>query len=98
MCPRDDENELEDEFEVRVERQRTLIERGRREKGTSFWQYVGLIGAVGWSVVVPMLIGVLLGRLMDRKLETTYEWTLGLLVLGLAVGCYNAWRIVTKEE
>ena len=98
MCPRADDDELEDEFEVRVERQRTLIERGRREKEKSFWQYVGLIGAVGWSVVVPMLIGVLLGRMMDGKFETTYEWTLGLLVLGLAVGCYNAWRIVTKEE
>jgi len=97
MCPRDDD-ELEDEFETHVRRRRALIEQGRREKGMTFWRYVGLIGAVGWSVVVPMILGVLLGRLMDGKFETTYEWTLGLLVFGLAVGCYNAWRMVTKEE
>ena len=33
MCARDNEEELEDEFEVRVRRQRGLIEKGRREKG-----------------------------------------------------------------
>lgn len=98
MSPRENDDELEDEFEVHVRRRRELIEQGRREKGQSFWSYVGLIGAVGWSVVVPMLLGMVLGRLMDAKLETTYEWTLGLLVLGLAVGCYNAWRMVTKEQ
>ncbi|MHA1573739.1 MAG: AtpZ/AtpI family protein [Alphaproteobacteria bacterium] len=97
MCPRDDD-ELDDEFEACVRRQRALIEKGRREKGMSFWHYVGLIGTVGWSVVVPTVAGLLLGRLIDQKTEATYEWTLGLLVLGLAVGCYSAWRIVTKEQ
>ena len=95
MPTRDDE--LEDEFEIRVQRQRARIEQGRREKGQSFWNYVGLIGTVGWSVVVPMLLGTLLGVWLDRKFETASRWTLGLLVFGLSMGCLNAWRTITKE-
>lgn len=95
MPARDDD--LDDEFEVRVERQRARIEQGRREKGQSFWNYVGLIGAVGWSVVVPMLLGTLLGLWLDRKFAAGSKWTLGLLVFGLLVGCLNAWRTITKK-
>ncbi len=99
MPPPSDDDEFEDEFETHVQRQRVLIEKGRREKGRSFWQYVGLIGAVGFSVVVPMALATFLGHWIDRRSpNTSYEWTLSLLVLGLALGCYNAWRIVTKEH
>ena len=97
MHPRDDD-ELEDEFEIEVGRQRKRIEQGRREKEMSFWSYLGLIGTVGWSVVVPMIAGAFLGSYVDSKAGTTYEWTVGLLVLGLALGCYNAWRMVMNER
>ncbi len=92
-----DSDELEDEFEVIVRRQGVRIEKGRREKDKFFWKYVGLIGTVGWSVVVPMLIGVLVGVWLDRKFDVSM-WTLGLLILGLAMGCWNAWRTVTREQ
>ena len=98
MSARDKEEELEDEFEVRVRRQRELIERGRLEKGQSFWRYVGLIGVVGWSVVVPTALGVLLGLWIDRKYDTSSRWTLIMLIFGLAVGCLNAWRAITREQ
>ena len=99
MCALDrpDDDELEDEFETRVARQRARIEEGRREKGQSFWSYVGLIGTVGWSVVVPMIVGVLLGRWIDHG-SGGWRWTLGLLVLGLFIGCLNAWRSISKEQ
>lgn len=98
MCARDKEEELEDEFEVRVRRQRARIEKGRREKGQSFWRYVGLMGAVGWSVALPMVLAVLLGLWLDGKFASGSKWTLGLLLFGLAVGCLNAWRLITKEQ
>lgn len=104
MCARDDgpfgesDDELEDEFESSVRRQRARIEKGRREKGESFWRYVGLIGTVGWSVSVPMILGTLLGLWIDGKAGTGWRWTLGLLVFGLMVGCLNAWRMVTREQ
>ena len=98
MCARDDNEELEDEFEVRVRRQRARIEKARREKGQSFWSYLGLIGAVGWSIVVPMILGAVLGLWLDRKFEAGSKWTLGLMVFGLGIGCFNAWRLITKEH
>lgn len=98
MSARNNEEELEDEFEMRVARQRARIEQGRREKDRSFWRYVGLIGSVGWGVVVPMLLGTLLGLWLDRKFETGSKLTLGLLMFGLFIGCLNAWRTVTKER
>ena len=96
--PARDDDELEDEFEVRIQRQRERMEQGRRDRGQSFWRYVGLIGAIGWSVVVPMVLGVLVGWWLDRRYEAGTKWTLILLVAGLAVGCFNAWRMITKEQ
>jgi len=97
MCAPSSGDELDDEFEVQIARQSARIERGKKEKGDSFWMYVGLIGVVGWSVVLPMLIGVLLGQWIDRRYGTGYVWTLSLMAFGLCMGCYNAWRSVTKE-
>jgi len=96
--PARDDGELDDEFEVRVRRQTERIEKGRREKGQSFWNYVGLIGTIGWSVVIPMVGGVLLGRYLDRRSGGGWRWTLGLLVFGLALGCWSAWRSITREQ
>jgi len=98
MRVQDDEDELEDEFEVRVGRQRERIEQGRREKGQSFWRYVGLIGTVGWSIVVPMVLGALLGLWLDRRFQSGSTWTLCLLLLGLLIGCVNVWRLITREQ
>ena len=102
MSPRDRDDEfddeLEDEFEYRIRRQRARIEEGRKEKGESFWRYLGLIGVVGWSVVLPMVVGLLAGRWIDRSYGTGYAWTVGLLLFGLVMGCVNAWRSITKEH
>jgi ATP synthase protein I len=96
MCARDNDH-LEDEFEARVERSRRRIEKARRTEQGSFWRYLGLIGVVGWSVAAPMVAGALLGLWIDNTWDTGYSWTLTLLVIGLAAGCYNAWRLVTRE-
>ena len=96
MCAYDDE--LEDEFEVRVRSQRALMEKGKQERGESFWRYVGLIGTVGWSIVVPMVLCVFLGLWLDRKLDSGSKCTLGLLLFGLSMGCLSAWRSITREQ
>lgn len=97
--PEPDKDEmLDDEFEVSVRRQRERIERAREETEGSVWRYLGLLGVVGWSVALPALLGALLGAWIDARAETGTRWTLGLLVLGLAVGCFNAWRMMTEER
>jgi ATP synthase protein I len=56
-----------------------------------------MIGILGWSIVVPTLLGVLAGRALDRHLGTRVLFTGCLLVVGLALGCAIAWRRITSE-
>ena len=55
------------------------------------------IGVLGWIVVTPMLIGVFVGRWIDAKLETGIFWTAPLLMLGVALGCWSAWKWMRNE-
>jgi ATP synthase protein I len=67
-------------------------ERARREGEPSFGGYLAQVGVLGWTIVVPTLLGMFLGRWVDRRLGTGIFWTAPLLMLGLAIGCWGAWR------
>lgn len=70
----------------------------RRNPAPGVWFGLGMMGLVGWSVVIPTLLGALLGLWLDRRLPGGHSWTLALLVAGLTLGCLNAWHWVTKEN
>ena len=57
-----------------------------------------MMGLIGWSVVVPTLLGAALGIWLDNRHPGKHSWTLALLVAGLVVGCLNAWHWVDKED
>jgi len=54
--------------------------------------------SLGWDLAVPIFGGVLLGHFLDRWLGTGYVFTLGLLMLGIAVGYYNVARFIRRME
>ena len=54
--------------------------------------------SLGWDLALPIFGGVLLGHLLDRRLGTTYGWTLGLLALGTITGFYNVLRSIQRVE
>lgn len=83
----------EDPFVREVRRQ---AERARQARELSLWQGLELAGAVGWMVAVPATLGALAGRAVDAACGTGISWTLGLLALGLALGCVSAWRHVRR--
>jgi len=70
----------------------------RRESSHGVWYGLGMMGLVGWSVVVPTLLGAVLGLWIDKKVPGRMSWTLALLVGGLVIGCLNAWHWVAKEN
>ena len=72
--------------------------RARRRGDSSVWFGLGMVGLIGWSVVVPTLLGAALGIWLDAKHPGTRSWTLALLVGGLVLGCANAWHWVAKED
>ena len=69
-----------------------------RNSTQGVWFGLGMMGLVGWSVVVPTLLGAALGVWLDQHHPGKHAWTLALLVAGLAIGCANAWFWVAKEE
>lgn len=94
----DREEQWIDRFSDRVERKerRKLHARQRRHEG--MWFGVGMFGLVGWSVVLPTLIGVALGMWIDAKWPSQYSWTLMMLFAGVVAGCVNAWYWVKRES
>ena len=72
--------------------------RARRDGAPGVWFGLGMMGLIGWSVVVPAIAGAALGIWLDAHHPGTHSWSLALLMAGLVLGCLNAWRWVVKED
>jgi ATP synthase protein I len=82
--------------EVGVKAARKL--RARRHVTRNVWFGLGMMGLIGWSVAIPTLLGAALGIWLDKRHSGTHSWTLMLLIIGLIIGCLNAWHWVAKED
>ena len=72
--------------------------RAQRHVTRTIWFGLGMMGLIGWSVAIPTLLGAVLGLWLDQRYPEGRSWTLALLVVGLILGCVNAWHWVTKED
>lgn len=88
------EPDLSQRVGVRAARKLKAQRRGTQ----TVWSGLGMIGLVGWSVVVPTLAGAALGVWLDQHVPMKHSWTLMLLFIGLIIGCVNAWYWVDKED
>ena len=69
-----------------------------RKSTQGVWFGLGMMGLVGWSVVVPTLLGAAFGVWLDKHHPGRHPWTLALLVAGLTIGCVNAWYWVDQQQ
>ena len=72
--------------------------KARRGTTPGVWFGLGMMGLVGWSVMVPTLLGTGLGYWLDEHYPGKHAWTLALLVAGLSIGCLNAWHWIARED
>ncbi len=72
--------------------------KARQHPSKSVWFGLGTMGLIGWSVVVPTLLGTALGLWLDKRHVGGRSWTLALLAAGLTAGCLNAWHWIDKED
>ncbi len=84
------------ERQVASKEQRRL--RAIRTGGRSVWFGLGMFGVIGWSIAVPMILGISLGIWIDSQTDTQRSWTLMLMAAGLGVGCLNAWAWIRRES
>lgn len=96
--PADVGSETETAFSRQIASKAARKLKGQREGQQGVWFGLGLSGLIGWSVVVPTLLGALLGAWLDRRHPGGHSWTLALLVAGLVLGCANAWHWVSKQD
>jgi ATP synthase protein I len=81
---------------VGAKEKRILREKSKPKHSILFG--LGMFGLVGWSVVVPTVLGTLLGIWLDKRFPAKHSWTLTLLIIGLIVGCVTAWHWVSGEN
>jgi len=89
----DNHERLSDAVKTRQERR----ERWQREGERSIGQNLAMIGVLGWTIVLPTSLGLFAGRWLDRQFHLGIFWTLGLLVVGLTIGCILAWKRMHSE-
>lgn len=80
-----------------VKRRRLRREQWEREGHRSAAEYLAIAGAIGWSIVLPALLGVLVGRRLDLWLDTGVTFTAALVFVGVGLGSWMAWRQVEER-
>jgi len=91
-------NKLKPTFADKVGEKAARKLKAQRHTAPDVWFGLGIMGLIGWSVVIPTLLGTMLGLWLDKHYAGTHRWTLALLVAGLMIGCFNAWLWVEKED
>jgi ATP synthase protein I len=81
-----------------VERRAERKAAARSRRPRPVWFGLGMFGLVGWSVTVPTLLGIALGLWLDHRYPGRVSWTLTFLIIGIAIGCWNAWYWIRQES
>lgn len=72
--------------------------KARKNATESVWKGFAMFGVIGWAVAIPTLAGVAIGIWLDQHYPSNHSWTLTMIVIGVVIGCLNAWRWVSEEN
>ena len=86
-------NHLHEAVRLHEERSEQWKQQGER----SIWQNISMIGALGWLIVVPLLICTFIGRWLDRTFESGIFYSGTMIFVGVCLGAYLAWQRIHKE-
>ena len=94
---KDPENPTRGDLRRAIERDfRTHSRREPPQK--AFWQWLRVLGSVGWPIALLSVGGALLGHWIDERWNTGVRWALGLLTIGVTAGSWLAWRVVGGND
>jgi ATP synthase protein I len=98
LSSRERRQKMEENFTRKVGSKESRRLKGKTQKDETVWFGLGMFGIVGWSIVIPTLIGTAIGLWIDRTWPSRFSWTLMFLIFGVAAGCLNAWYWVKKAR
>ncbi|MFM0649610.1 AtpZ/AtpI family protein [Paraburkholderia bryophila] len=89
---------IDSERIARAARQASSRERlARNEPEPSLGSRLGQIGILGWSIVIPTLLGLAIGHWLDRYFGTRVFFSAPLLMVGAAFGLWSAWKWMHRQ-
>jgi len=92
-----DDRNTEDRLAEAARRSRERDRLAREVPEPSLGSRLGQIGILGWAIVTPILLGVVLGRLADRHFATGITLTAAAIFVGAAIGLHAAWKWMHKQ-
>ncbi len=69
----------------------------RRDPEPSLGARLGQIGILGWTIVLPALAGLALGRWLDHRFASGVFYSAPLVMLGAGLGLWLAWRWMSRQ-
>jgi len=91
-------NENPDFFSDQIAKKEKQKLKAQKVNAGSVWTGLGMFGMIGWSVVVPTLLGAALGIWLDKKYSQSFSWVLTFLMVGLITGCLIAAYWISQED
>ncbi len=81
-----------------IDRQIRRLHKARLEQSGILAQTL-FLGTLGLVFVLPVIGGAYLGFWLDGMAEGySMRWTLGLILLGLAIGAINVYLLIREQE
>lgn len=98
MNPDTDPQEDDNAMVAAARRAAERVEAGKQTPEPSLSSRLGQIGILGWAIVTPILLGLVIGRWLDRSLGTNIMFSAAMIMLGAIVGMWSAWRWMHRHE
>lgn len=70
----------------------------KNNKKKGMYRNLALITQVGLNVIIPILLGVYIGRWLDEKFNKTMFFTMVLLIIGTLSGFMNLFKLVDRKD
>ncbi len=73
------------------------METKEKLKNQSSWIKDLKLTSLGWELALPIFGGVFLGYQIDRRMDSSYTFTLIFVLLGIIIAYYNLYRLIELE-
>jgi ATP synthase protein I len=69
----------------------------RKDREPSLGARLGQIGVLGWTIVLPALLGLFAGRQLDKAMHSGVFFSAPLVMLGAGLGFWFAWKWISRQ-